>query len=139
MPKRIPSLCALRNRGLDVDSVICNCCLADVEDSDHILLYCPFAREVWVWVMKLCGIPVAQASTIGDLAGHLVDFGKDKDRKNNIVAICYRTIWWIWKARCDRVIKNICLSPKMVVYINKSQVSVWIKHRRMNCNYKWVD
>lgn len=122
MQKRIPSLCALRDRGLDLDSVMCSYCLADVEDSDHILLSCLFARAFWDWVLKWCGIPMVQASTIGELTGYLADFVKDKDRKNNIVAICYGKLWWIWKVRCKRVLKNIRSSPTMVADIIKSQV-----------------
>lgn len=43
-----------------------------------------------------------------------VAFGNDKDRKNNLITICYRTLWWIWKAGCNRVLKNIQDSPTKV-------------------------
>lgn len=83
MQMRIPSLCALKIRGMYMDSVLCSYCLIDVGDSDHILLSCPFTKTVWTWILKWCGIPMFQVLIIGELTEYMVALGKDKDRKNN--------------------------------------------------------
>lgn len=117
---------------------MCSYCLQEEEATEHILFKCSFAKIVWEWALKGCEIPTIQVTSISGVHNSS-SWYKCKKRRNNFINICYGTIWWIWKARCDRIFKNFRLSPTKVAYNIRSQVFTWIKHSRRNCKYRWVD
>ncbi|XP_023738520.1 uncharacterized protein LOC111886499 [Lactuca sativa] len=49
---RVPTLCALKQRGVDTGSIMYSYCMTVEEESDHVLLSCPFAKIVWEWILS---------------------------------------------------------------------------------------
>ncbi|XP_071687175.1 uncharacterized protein [Rutidosis leptorrhynchoides] len=47
MKKRLPVRIELDKRGIDLHSVRCPICDDDLETTDHIILHCPYAHDVW--------------------------------------------------------------------------------------------
>lgn len=74
-----------------------------------------------------------------DVIDFAAQWGNSPKEKKDLTSICYGTLWWIWKARCDRIFKNLRVNPLKVVDNIKSLVFTWIKHRRTKCMYSWVD
>ncbi|KAL4579804.1 hypothetical protein LXL04_015970 [Taraxacum kok-saghyz] len=97
---------------------------------------CPFANTVWTWVLRWCGIPMPNISILCDLLEHIHNQGDNKRRRRDLIAICYGTLWIIWKAKCERIFKKTRISPTKAVDNVKSKVYTWVKHRRMKCRYK---
>ncbi|KAL4576458.1 hypothetical protein LXL04_012552 [Taraxacum kok-saghyz] len=125
---RVPSAVALIRRGIPVDSTICKGCRTEEDDSKHILFDCPFARTVWRWIMTWCSIqfPCFQSQLL-------------KKRRHTLLSICYGALWWIWRARNERIFNSQHNSPAKVADTIQAQVFSWIKYRRKQCNIKWVD
>nr|KAJ0202152.1 hypothetical protein LSAT_V11C600338510 [Lactuca sativa] len=94
-----------------------------LEDANHVLIKCPFATIVWEWVLRWCDIPSpSQFSSILDINEFVRGWVICQRKRNTMISICYGTLWWIWKARCDRVFKNLHVNATKVVDNIKSQV-----------------
>lgn len=48
---RIPSMMALKSRGVPIEYDVCGYCNVTVEDSDHILVGCQAASITCKWIM----------------------------------------------------------------------------------------
>lgn len=128
----------IRKGVLGVDAR-CSQYLQEDEDTTHILIRCPVTATIWEWVFKWCTIPQPQLHVIGDLTSFIKNWGRCVKRRNNLISVCYDAIWLIWKSRCDWMFKNMCTSPFKIIDDVKSLVHTWLKHKRSNCNYKWVE
>jgi len=58
-------------------------------------------------------------------------------RKKVFASIVYGAVWFIWRARNDRVFNRLFLNPLKVVEKIKSETFVWIKHRSNRGNIDW--
>lgn len=97
-----------------------------------------FASIVWDCILRWCDIPTPPQFT--SVLG-IIDFAKNgsvcQRKRNTLISICYRTLWWIWKARCDRTFKENHINPTKVDDNVKPQVFTWIKHQKAKCKYNW--
>ncbi|CAH1422507.1 unnamed protein product [Lactuca virosa] len=64
---RIPYACALLCRGIQLSSLVCSFCSYVAEDANHILVTYPFAKEVWVWILRWCNADIPQVNTVADV------------------------------------------------------------------------
>lgn len=127
MQGRIPSLIALSRKGHNAGATICGYCSEAEEDSDHILISCPYAKDVWDCTYSWCSIPKHQCKTVDEMIELANSWGNCRIRRNNFISITYGTLWWIWKARCARVFKGNHIPSVKVVEFIKSQVFTWVK------------
>nr|KAJ0191346.1 hypothetical protein LSAT_V11C800431320 [Lactuca sativa] len=130
----ILTACALQKRGINLSSVICKYCEIEEEDNNHAIIQCLTAATVWEWVFRWCGIPQPT-----DLVKFWSQWGRYPKRRKTLISICYGVAWLIWKARCDLIFKENRITPTKVVDNVKAMVFTWIKHRRSNCSYVWLD
>ncbi|KAL4555433.1 hypothetical protein LXL04_038052 [Taraxacum kok-saghyz] len=114
-------------------------CEQEEEDTSHILLRCPMAVKVREWVFRWCGITQPHMHNIGDLIKFCSKWGTCIKRRKGFISICYGVAWLTWKARCDWVFKKIRIFPTKVADNIKGVVYNWIKHKRPNCAYRWID
>lgn len=136
---RIPSAYALISRGVALCSSVCSFCSCGIEDAYHILLTCPFAKEVWEWTFRWCNIDIPLGNSVADFIVSVGNWIGSPIQKKDLITICYGTLWLIWKTRCDRIFKQLRISPILVADNVTSLSFTWIKHRRSQCQYKWVD
>ncbi|KAL4576975.1 hypothetical protein LXL04_013076 [Taraxacum kok-saghyz] len=127
---RIPTATELLKRGIAIDSPICTYCSLEDEDTLHVLWGCQLAKTVWEWVLKWCDIPFPAIQEIGELLKYVDNQRNREIKKRDLVAICYGTLWLIWKSRCDWIFKKIRVSPTKVADKVKSTVYTWVKHRQ---------
>lgn len=135
----ISTKCTLQKRGIIIDSTLCGYCNTIDEDINNVLIQCPMAVEVWDWVFRWCDIDKPQFNNIGDMVAFCTQWGKCLKRRKNFISICYGATWLIWKAICDWVFKKSRLSPTKMVDNVKSLVFTWIKHRRNDCSFSWIE
>ena len=126
-------------RGIQIDSPICSFCNNAEEDVMHVLWNCPFAVTVWEWVLKWCGLQKPTANSISDVLKAMDQVDGSAKKRKDMTAICYDTMWMIWKARCDWIFKKRRHSPTKVADEVKSIVYTWLKHRRSKCHYSWIN
>ncbi|CAI9265575.1 unnamed protein product [Lactuca saligna] len=111
---RIPSNLALKRRGVAIINTSCPQCHLENEDTEHILIRCPVASNVWDLIFKWCNIPKPQFQTVGELIGFVKTWGIRRRRRNNLICVCFGVMWILWKTRCDGVLKNKRTSPPLV-------------------------
>ena len=137
--QRIPSAVALSTRGIAVDSLICKGCITEEEDSNHILFNCPCAKMVWSWIANWCNIQFNCFQSVSDILNFAYQWTNCAKRRATLLSICYETLWWIWRARNDRIFKSLSNTPTQVMDVIQAQVFCWIKHRRKQCSIKWAE
>ncbi|CAI9268429.1 unnamed protein product [Lactuca saligna] len=135
----IPTACALQKRGINFNSVMCSYCDLEREDTDHALIKCPMAAKVWEEMLRWFGIPHPQFGNISDVVRFCSTWGRCLKKRRDLISICYGTAWLIWRARCNFIFNKIQVSPNQLAGNIQSMVFSWIKHRRVNCSYKWID
>jgi hypothetical protein len=96
----------LRNRNIILVSWCC-LCKADGETVDHLLLHCPFSRELWNMIMALFGVQWVMPCTVLDLlACWQGSFGKHR-----LVevwrCIPHCLMWCIWRERNMRSFEGV--------------------------------
>lgn len=136
---RILTNVALRRRGIQIPNILCPQCLQQDEDIGHLMIRCPLALIVWELIFKWCDIPDPQFDNINDLISFAKNWGRCPKRRNNLISVCYGTMWLLWKSRCDWVFKNIHSNPMLVVDKVKTSVYSWLINRRNKCHYRWID
>ncbi|XP_026398504.1 uncharacterized protein LOC113294330 [Papaver somniferum] len=81
----LPTLTMLRHRGMDLQSVNCVFCNAEVETTDHMFLHCDYAFKVWSKFLEGFGIDWVASVTVWRLF---------EAWKLNNVQGRGREIWW---------------------------------------------
>lgn len=76
---------------------------------------------------------------ICDMVEFCSTWGRCLKKRRNLISICYVTAWLIWRARCNFVFNKTRISPNQLAGNIQSMVFSWIKHRRVNCSYNWID
>ena len=134
---RIPSAMALNHRGINLPTTACSICIGFDEDADHLLIGCPFAKQIRSDIFEWCGIKDRDFHSTGDLLLFAASWGRCPKKRIRLLAICYGLIWSIWKSRNDRLFQGI-VSPVCIGSI-KSILFHWLKCRDKGDICNWVD
>ena len=127
--RKIPSLVALRSKGVEIDTTTCSYCINGVECSNHILVLCPFATAVREKILKWCDIEDQQFNDVKDILSFANNWGHNLKRRNRLISICHGLIWCLWKYRNDRLFNQMFINPSSGAEYIKSLVYMWIKSR----------
>ena len=97
----------LRRRGIPVVSWCCMC-KADGETVDHLLLHCPYAKELWDMVFGLFGIQWVMPKRAIDLFHCWIG----SVGRTSVIwkAIPHCIMWCIWRERNARTFEDCELS-----------------------------
>nr|KAJ0217947.1 hypothetical protein LSAT_V11C300155900 [Lactuca sativa] len=68
---RIPLSVALKNRGIDLASTICDVCKTSDETGEHILVSCTMARSVLQSILHWCGLPVNEFQSVQNIIDYV--------------------------------------------------------------------
>ncbi|XP_026378924.1 uncharacterized protein LOC113273413 [Papaver somniferum] len=99
----LSTLSMLQHRGVEIQSVICPICKREVEDSDHLLVSCSYAFEVWTHFINSFKVSWFAPNTVKGFF--------EAWSLNNLPGRCkevwwktiYGVIWHLWKERSKRV------------------------------------
>ncbi|XP_071687343.1 uncharacterized protein [Rutidosis leptorrhynchoides] len=134
--RRLPVLSELNKRGIDLHSVRCPLCDDDIETVDHFLFLCQDVLDIWAKVRNWWGLNGSSAFGIGDAFN-----GHSALQMTSLGAKIWQGVEWtcgylIWKNRNQKVFKNKCWNPPVV--LNEIQVKSfeWIAKR---CRTKKID
>lgn len=132
-------LVELEARGLLNGSNICGDCLTEVELADHVLVKCSFTKEIWSKVLAWRVLPKPSLNKVSDIVSFAAKSCHYFEKRRNLISICYGSLWWIWKSRCDRIFKRNGVPSDTVVDIIKSDVFTWLKLRGDKRSYVWAE
>jgi hypothetical protein len=97
----------LRARGLPHDDY---CCLCDqqLETAQHLLLHCPYAKEVWASFQHTNATAFQTATSSNTVCGwwNKLRRGKLNEQKRIDMAISIYIAWHIWKERGRRIFQQ---------------------------------
>ncbi|XP_022042262.1 uncharacterized protein LOC110944926 [Helianthus annuus] len=105
--EKIASATALRNRGLNVQEIVCKTCGADEESAEYILLKCNFAKRTWEMVTSWLKIPMVNVNgSLKDILVEINEIQRSRSMRKAIYAVAIQTMWHLWKTRNERVFKG---------------------------------
>ncbi|CAI9271863.1 unnamed protein product [Lactuca saligna] len=137
--ERIPITIGLSKRGVKLVDVNCGQCSNIEETVSHIFFKCPYAKTVWECIIRWCKIKLPHCESLEDILKFTRSWGHCPKKRKILVSICYGTIWWLWKARCEIFFKEIKIPPTKTADNIQGMVFILLKHRSSNYPIKWVD
>ncbi|CAH1422925.1 unnamed protein product [Lactuca virosa] len=137
--QRIASMTGLRARGIKIQTTMCGACINVEEDADHILVRCPFAKNVRDKTFNWCGIQNQSFNSIDELLRFAANWGRRPKMKARFHTICYGLVWNLWKYRNDQMFNQVFISPSYGVEQIKLILYMWVKCRGKGGIYSWVE
>nr|KAJ0200215.1 hypothetical protein LSAT_V11C600306310 [Lactuca sativa] len=135
----IPSSMALSRRGVGVTSTRCLFCINGVDDTDHLLIACDLAKEVFKWIFKWCDVPFVPFSSVSEALNFAAKWGNCPKKRKVFLAILYGGLWSIWKGRNDMLFNQVPTTISKVVDNIITMVFGWVKHRGNFGNCNWAN
>ena len=118
----LPSRATLLRRGIQLDPS-CLACLTDIEDTDHIFLHCPLAKQTWDLAISHKWLPSPPFGSLNLLArDQLHDLALQKSPILTRVALLF---WSIWKSRNDLIFNNVSPHPMGTLLRAKRSWAEW--------------
>ncbi|CAH1439587.1 unnamed protein product [Lactuca virosa] len=71
----IPTASALINRGVHLTSPFCTSCIGEFEDSNHLLVQCPFTKATRDKIINWCGTSLPPSSNTKELVKSITKWG----------------------------------------------------------------
>nr|KAJ0224032.1 hypothetical protein LSAT_V11C200095260 [Lactuca sativa] len=81
LQNKIPSMMALRSRGVELDSTCCGACFASDECANPILVTCPYASAIRDKLFDWCGIKHQTFHNVRDLICFATSWGRCSKKK----------------------------------------------------------
>ncbi|GKD03865.1 RNA-directed DNA polymerase, eukaryota [Tanacetum coccineum] len=94
---RLPHRLNLSFRGMDITTISCSFCNANVESANHILFECIIASDLWKLVYRWCEILFVQALSFEAFKHWLSSCHAPKEKKHTLFIISISVLWWLWR------------------------------------------
>ncbi|XP_022014603.1 uncharacterized protein LOC110914089 [Helianthus annuus] len=133
---RIPTLVALKKRGLQIGANICKVCGLAAESADHIVIQCPVAKEVWLLLWSWVKIPMRDHSESMNRRFNERS-GWPRKKEKIIYAIHLLAAWSLWKNRNNKVYNDKTTVPVKLVEEIKEESFEWINLRTRRIRITW--
>jgi hypothetical protein len=120
---------------------VCLLCGAEEENSIHLLIYCPFARQVWDRICQWLNLTFCLPHSCVSLLNYFAEVQKDKKLRQGMVVIWCSAIWAIWRQRNRIIFDNGTTElPAVVDEIKLTSWNWWIgKSNKPPCLlYEWL-
>ncbi|XP_071704435.1 uncharacterized protein [Rutidosis leptorrhynchoides] len=104
--RRLPVRVELDNRGIDLHTVRCPICDDDMESTDHALVLCKLAFEVWERVYRWWGFGNFSSTSVIDLFNGEYSDGNGSKKNPLWQAVEWACGYYIWKNRNKKVFHN---------------------------------
>ncbi|KAJ0883494.1 putative reverse transcriptase zinc-binding domain-containing protein [Helianthus annuus] len=134
---KIPVRSNLARRGIEVQDLNCPHCGLENETIDHVFVKCPDASEVWRRVAWWCDVRWYAARNVKDLFDVASQNGGSKDLLKLKTSILYSTVWFIWKARNNRVFRRQSISIDSFIEDCSAQLFSWVCNRSKHKSINW--
>ncbi|GJV55226.1 reverse transcriptase domain-containing protein [Tanacetum coccineum] len=82
---RLPHRLNLSSRGMDIPTISCPSCNANVESANHVFFECDIATDMWKLVFRWCDIPLFQASSWDSFNDWIISWHASKEKKTQWV------------------------------------------------------
>lgn len=134
---RIPTATALQKRKVHVNLSNCQLCDSGLDDTNHVLVQCPFMVSVLRKVFTWCGIPFVHFNSVGELIHLAAQWGRCPKKRKIFLAIIYGCLWCGWRARNDKIFNKVNINPTIMADNILMTVFSWVKYRGKFGNCIW--
>ncbi|XP_071738158.1 uncharacterized protein [Rutidosis leptorrhynchoides] len=134
--KRLPVLCELDKRGIDLHSVRCPLCDDDIETVDHSILFCKYAYDVWAKVCDWWGLPLHANLSISELFDEHCGLASTALGSKIWQAVTWICGYLIWRNRNHKVFKGETWNTQVALCEIQVKTHEWIAKR---CKDKTID
>lgn len=92
------SAATLKNKRVNIESIAgVFFCENEEENIDHLFCDCPYAKTIWVWILRWRGIVVkVDFSKVKEILNFVSNWGNYPKQKNILLGICYGILWDVW-------------------------------------------
>nr|KAJ0211600.1 hypothetical protein LSAT_V11C400163880 [Lactuca sativa] len=119
----VPSIVALSHRGISVPNCSCQFCDAGIDDTNHILLDCPFDAVTLRRIFNWCNLPWQNFRKVGEIVSFVAILG---------------FFWCVWRARNDCLFNNARVSSTILTDNVLIMFFGWLKHQGNYGNFNWT-
>ncbi|GKC73337.1 putative RNA-directed DNA polymerase, eukaryota, reverse transcriptase zinc-binding domain protein [Tanacetum coccineum] len=99
MLDRLPHRLNLSSCGIDIPSIGCPLCNANVESSNHVFFDCDNAKAVWSSVRNWCDLSFPACASFDQWKLWFDSWQVSKEKKRRLFVIIVATLWWLWRFR----------------------------------------
>ncbi|XP_057452986.1 uncharacterized protein LOC130744842 [Lotus japonicus] len=132
---RVATKAGLLSRGFSLpDEGVCGLCVAELESSSHLFLYCKVIWQMWCEVIKREGNCWVMPQSVKDL---LLLWPELKVKSDGVLwdmtpfALC----WSVWVKRNDMVFNDKGFSAEAVWDMHIARITGWVKAWWHHCPY----
>lgn len=135
---RLPTRLNLSKRGLEIDSIMCPICNANVESNDHVFFNCEVASSVWCLIRSWCNLSCPLPSSSRDWLTWIDNLPGSSLKKDRLYVIIASMFWTIWKYRNSITFSSNSMR-KCDIFDSIRLISFsWLKYRGRKIS-SWID
>ncbi|GKB08201.1 hypothetical protein Tco_0836485 [Tanacetum coccineum] len=103
---------------MDIPTISCPSCNANIESTNHVFFECDIATDMWKLVFRWCDIPLFQASSWDSFNDWEQSLGMLlKERNTGSMDITTSFLWWLWRYRKCALVYALNREEKMIYSI----------------------
>ncbi|XP_071692793.1 uncharacterized protein [Rutidosis leptorrhynchoides] len=138
MKKRLLVRIELDKRVIDLHSVRCPICDDDIETTDHIVLFCAFAQDIWNRVFRWWGLGSFSNLSFNEILKGNAGVNMSSFGRKLWQAIEWVCVYYIWKNRNNHTFRGSSWSAS--VTLNEIQVKSfeWISLHSKGEKFEWL-
>nr|GFA24806.1 hypothetical protein [Tanacetum cinerariifolium] len=99
MLDRLPHRLNLSSREIDIPSIGCPLCNANMESSNHVFFDCDNVKAVWSLVRNWCDLSLPVCASFDQWKLLFDSWQVSKEKNRRLFVIFAATLWWIWRGR----------------------------------------
>ncbi|XP_021979157.1 uncharacterized protein LOC110875266 [Helianthus annuus] len=126
----IPTATTLGGRGLILQNNRCRMCDTEEETTDHVLLQCSFAKQIWEAVLGWVKYnEINLGESIKQVLHEVNDLQRGRNKRKIIHAFVLQTMWRLWKVRNDKIFNGKTGVIQNVIEGIKEESYQYVKER----------
>ncbi|XP_071708092.1 uncharacterized protein [Rutidosis leptorrhynchoides] len=138
LKERVAVKTELVKRGVNLSSIICPMCNKEAESTNHALLSCDLATDVWTRIHRWWNQSFNHNSCIGDILQAINHNTMPTALLKMWQAITWTTTYFIWKNRNQKVFNDDSWSAAKIVCDIQEKSYVWIMNRSRRTRKDWL-
>lgn len=102
-------------------------CDQEAETIDHLIIRCPFTREIWHFVLQVVGLQLPPGAHTTIAWWRRVRRLADGPRRKGLDSLFALVSWQVWKERNARCFRNAATTVPEMLQLIKIEADLWIK------------
>ncbi|CAN1743900.1 hypothetical protein LINPERHAP1_LOCUS1949 [Linum perenne] len=104
----------------------CVLCSSNNESVEHIFLGCDFVSEIWSRLSSTLSIHAPRPMSIAGFIQGWKGLNCVSNYQSAMRVILQAVFWFIWKERNDRIFRDLCATPEVVLHKILFAVGDWL-------------